>query len=310
MHKIYIYKNSSFPVHDDTPEYRGYVPFSKINLSKNYLIVDNPEEADFFYMGQFTCLGKPFQKKDFEYFDLFANKHICDLEGDWTYNFAAKDILENCIITTNGAKKEYSQFYDRIFIRPTFSKLLINLVKNYKKIHYKPNYNRVFAFKGFQDPLGVRIRIANLINKTNLKKDIEFNNTWMGNSSYKNPAVSEYIKKIYNNTFSLCPRGAGVDTVRFFESCYFGRIPIIIGDNLLFGETEYKKKFFFKITPDSTDQQIIDKLVEISNSDNELIDEMSKNCIEFFEKHVITYFKEPDRCFIHWLKRREQASGI
>lgn len=303
--KIYIYKTTKFPVHDDIPEYAGLVPFSKNNLKK-YILVDNPKEADYFYMGQFTCLGHKFVKSDFQYFEEYSNKHICDLEGDWTYNFAPKDILENCIITTNGAKKQYHKYYDRIFIRPTFSNLLINLVKNYKKINYKPVYNRIFAFKGFQDPLGVRIRIANLINKTNLKKDIEFNNTWMGNASHASPLVSEYMKKIYNNTFSLCPRGAGVDTVRFFESCYFGRIPIVIGDNLLFGEREFKKDFFFKIDPSLTDKEIIDKLTEISNLKNETIDEMSINCIEFFEKNVMNYFNDPDQNFIEWIKQNDK----
>ena len=304
MHKIFIYDNASFPVHDNVVEYRGYVPFSKINLEKKYSITSNIKEAEYFYMGQFTCMGKQFIKNEFKYFDQFPKKHICDIEGDWTYNFIAKEILQNCIITTNGAKKEYQAYYDRIFIRPTFSKLLANLVKKYKKIEYKPVYNRVFSFKGFADPHGVRTRMAKLITRSNIGSDIEFNDMWHGNTLSNTAVVSEYMKKIYSNTFSLCPRGSGVDTVRFFESCYFGRIPIVIGDNLLFGEKDYIKPFFFKIEPSLHDEEIIDKFEQISNIKQDLIDEMSINCIDFFEKNVMDYFKDPDDVFTSWLKKR------
>jgi hypothetical protein len=40
----------------------------------------------------------------------------------------------------------------------------------------------------------------------------------------------DYIKKIHNHKFVLCPRGNGVDTVRLWECLYMNTIPIVMNN--------------------------------------------------------------------------------
>lgn len=46
----------------------------------------------------------------------------------------------------------------------------------------------------------------------------------------KSPARNRYILKLLDSQFILCPRGAGLNSARFFEALALGRIPILISD--------------------------------------------------------------------------------
>jgi hypothetical protein len=99
--------------------------------------------------------------------------------------------------------------------------------------------------------------------------------------------------------------GAGFDSIRFFESCFFARIPIVISDIFVPYEKEFNKPFFFQINYNLSSEEISCKLIEIQNTDISTLKEMSSNAKEYFEVYIKEYFKDPTLSFIKWLKQNE-----
>jgi len=50
-------------------------------------------------------------------------------------------------------------------------------------------------------------------------------------SSSKNELQQQYKELVSKSTFSLCPRGTGISSIRIFEVMSMGSIPVLIGDN-------------------------------------------------------------------------------
>ena len=232
--KLYVYPFAKSHVHDDesmhhvngVSQYINTVPMSKIGIAEHFEIVD-AKDADYFYMGQISDGSRIPSKEEFLYLEGNEEKHICDIEGDWI-NKTLPSYLKKCVLTINGARKEYQGV--KMFVRPTFSFLLTDLAKNKPKHNFEFKDNLCFGFKGYPDPYGVRFKMRNALFKSQLKSQIIFNQKWMAQNLPDSQETKDYIRIIENNTFSLCPMGAGFDSIRFFESCYFGRIPVIISD--------------------------------------------------------------------------------
>ena len=109
------------------------------------------------------------------------------------------------------------------------------------------------------------------------------------------------------NTFALCPSGTGVDSVRFFEACFFSRIPVVISDSFTMGKEFNKNKFFyFQIDPNNSISKIAEDLKEIEQTPLQKLEEMSYNSKEFFESKIRKYFEDPTLRFIEWLEKNEK----
>ncbi|RYH28322.1 hypothetical protein EON65_12615 [archaeon] len=52
------------------------------------------------------------------------------------------------------------------------------------------------------------------------------------NITYLQQVQTEHYDVLSKSTFSLCPRGVGVSSIRFIESVIFGSIPVLMDDNL------------------------------------------------------------------------------
>ena len=81
------------------------------------------------------------------------------------------------------------------------------------------------------------------------EKEIHINKKWQGLSPIGSDTQQDFIETMLNNSLSLCPRGSGIDSVRFLESCYYGRVPIVITDYdyCLFGDDIHDLSFCYKI---------------------------------------------------------------
>lgn len=291
MLNLFIYPWAKNPVHDNDPVYRGSVPFCRSNIGiSDFVITEDPNCADYFYMGQFNDTDNleivP------EYYTGKKN-HIADIEGDWYSRSLPLEWLRNYILCINGVKNAYRPFLDNIIVRPTFSNLLMSLVK--QKASYVPVYNRAFSFTGLPDPLGIRKYMIDTLKHLGLTHHGHLTNEWKGSSaSYKD---HEYLLGCMQaSTFSLCPRGTGVDSARYIESCFAGRFPIIVGDNVPFGY-DYHLPFYIQICPND----IEDGLCEVSKMSICEIDQYSKNAVKFFNEYVREYFDSPTQYFLERL---------
>ena len=211
--KLYIYPHARSHVQDNMEDkYYNLVPLSTKGIEDHCEIVSF-EEAEYYYMGQVSC-GLPLpNKNEFNYFDGNEHKHIIDFEGDWLHK-SIPDWLRGSIVSVSGVKKEYEGI--KIFTRPAVSNLLLDIIRNKRKVRKTCETNRRFCFKGFPDPRGIRKKTANACEIADVQRIIEFNSSWEGKAHTSSTAVLEYCKMILQNTFSLCPSGTGVDSVRFF----------------------------------------------------------------------------------------------
>jgi len=301
--KLYVYPNAKDHVHDQDPKYINCVPLSKKGLEDHCELV-GPEEADYFYMGQFADVNNRPNPDEFQYFEGNEERHIVDLEGEG--GILIPEWLHGSIITTNGPLKEYSHI-KKLFVRPTFSHLLLDIV-NGEPEHFEIPEERSFGFKGLPNH-AVRYLLFNSLYQTqkhwHLPVHIYPNNVWGGPMVEGSDLRKEYTKLMTDHIFSLCPRGIGIDSVRVIETCYFNRVPIIITDKDYFLVGEHKVNvddFAYKVlVPDLSEQNLIDQLTEIYDKPKEEIEEKSNNARKYFDTVIRDYFADPTKEFIDWL---------
>ena len=303
--KLYIYPHAKQHTHDKTDLYYNTVPLSKKGI-QDHFVLSPPEKADYFYMGQLSD-DIVINKEKFEFFEGKEERHVCDIEGDW-FQKKIPQWLEESILTINSVKKEYVEKNIKMFIRPTFSHLFMEIIKNNLELKFNFNDNRSFGFKGLPDPLHVREKMWAACKSSQIKFDIEFNDKWAAQTSPSSSLRKKYCKKIMGNTFSLCPRGSGLDSARFFESCFFSRIPVFISHSPYIFGSHYniEKPFYFQIDADLSVEEIRENLIKIHNTSTSDLKEMSYNSKMFFEDCVRNYFNDPTKNFLEWMENEEE----
>jgi hypothetical protein len=183
----------------------------------------------------------------------------------------------------------------------------LDIIRNDKKVKYTFQPNKSFGFKGFPDPRGIRIKASNACKLAGIKTNIQFNNAWQGKVRPNDRIVSEYCKLMLQNTFILCPSGTGVDSVRFFEVCFFSRIPVVVSDSFTMGHQFNKENpFYFQIDPSISIEQMADKLRQIEKMPINTLEEMSYNSKEFFETKMRKYFEDPTLRCIEWIRENDK----
>lgn len=102
--KLFLYENAQPHGHDLDPHYYNTLPLSKEGIKKYCNLTSNPQEADYFYLGQAGGeINEHFEQfllQNFKYFEKYNSKHIIDVSGD------AEDLPEclinyDCYITSN-----------------------------------------------------------------------------------------------------------------------------------------------------------------------------------------------------------------
>ena len=117
--KLFIYPNARKHDHDVNNtglanNLYNTVPMSEKGI-EDYFVITGPDEAEYFYMGQFSQDVRDTANlfpKDFKYFKGNEAKHICDIDGEggfeYSYRPAIPEWLHGSIITANGITKNYS----------------------------------------------------------------------------------------------------------------------------------------------------------------------------------------------------------
>ena len=309
---LYVYPNANAHDHDSTEHCKNTVPLSKLGIEKHCNLT-SPDMADYFYMGQFNNdrgdLSK-FKPSDFKYFLGNESRHICDIEGEGGFEASNRSAipkwLHNSIITTMGPLKRYSDL-PFLFTRPTFSHLLMDIVRSDSEDFEFPD-NKSFGLRAF---LNHKIRAVTVfaLHKGEFEKELHVNRKWEGLSSIGSQTQQDFIDTMVNNSISLCPRGSGIDSVRFFESCYYNRVPVIITDHnyILFGEDHYDMSFCYRIHKENMKPEyLLDELQKIYNSPLEDLKKRAALGKQYFETIVREYFDDPTLYFIKWLEDKHE----
>ena len=208
--KIFVYSSAKPHVHDSLPMYVNTVPMSKDGLKKHFVKVEEPSKADFFYMGQFSNDNgqlRQIRPEQFAYFSGNEHKHICDIEGEGGFEASNRDAIPSWLfkscITTMGPLKTYNDI-NKLFVRPTFSHLLIDIVKNRNETFEIPK-DKSLGFRGFINHK-MRAMTLHAVHNSDFKKEIHVNRRWSGPSEIGGEVQENYIQTMKNNLVSLCPR--------------------------------------------------------------------------------------------------------
>lgn len=291
--RLFVYPQGIRHLHDDIPEYRDCVPFSEDGIMRCCEVVADPNDAEFFYMGQFhdndAWLCRP---ERFEYFEGNESRHIVDIEGDWR-DVDMPEFLKPCIVTA--VKSEGDKTGWNITIRPTFSKLITFFARSVSPPFIPPT-NRLAFFRGQMDVRGIRERVAQGWQQSGMPGHFQFTSHWNAPTGVESPEVWGYVFDVLAHGIGLCPIGSG-PPVRWFELCALGRMPIVIGNHALFCEDEVDP-FWIRIPQEASVEEIADQLRAVGEMPD---DEIVKRCIGarvYWEQKILPYFKDPTQWMI------------
>lgn len=94
-------------------------------------------------------------------------------------------------------------------------------------VHPHPNKDIDFSFVGASGTHWTRPLLKNLPGGR-----IELRDAWHFGGADQQARQRQYEDIMERSVFSLCPRGTGLGTIRFWESIQAGAIPVLIADNL------------------------------------------------------------------------------
>ena len=311
--KLYVYPDAPPHVHDTqgADVYYNTVPLSIAGIEKHCELVE-PEKADYFYMGQLNnnkSLHDSDPYESWEYFQGNEHKHICDYEGEGGQEQGAGGAeipkwLHNSIITLNGPLTSYNSKIKRFFTRPTFSHLLMDIIKNQNETFQFPS-NKSMGFKGYLNHSVRHIMAQSYIQHEAFNTDITFNNKWEGPSEKGSVVQQQYIETMLRNPISLCPRGSGIDSVRLIETCYYNRVPVLISDYdyCMVGDGYYDTSFCFRICNlFSSPEYFIDEMHRLYDTSMSELEDRANLARKYFDIVIRKYFDDPTLYFLDWLE--------
>jgi len=316
--KLYIYPHAKPHEHDTnsagmSEHLQNTVPLSEKGI-REHCIITSPDAADYFYMGQFAQDTGEILKigpDSFKHFNGNENRHILDIDGEGGFEASNRpripDWLRESIITANGTLKK-DQDIENLFTRPTFSHLLIDIVNNKNETFQFPE-EKSFGFRGMVNCTTRALMLYTLHNMPDVKKDLKINTHWQGLSDIGSNTQKEFVEHMLRNSLSLCPRGSGIDSVRFLESCYFNRVPIVISDHdyFLFGEDLHDTSFCYRIFKgDMKPSDLHEQLTQIYNTPIEELKRRAKSAKIYFDQVVRRYFEDPTLYFLNWIETKNE----
>lgn len=107
----------------------------------------------------------------------------------------------------------------------------------------------------------------NHISRINLKECLKNDSNFFISENIEHNKYRELLSSSY---FSLCPRGGGLSSYRFFECFHLNTIPVLIGDDIVlpFDDIDYSK-FILRIPEDKTlDKDYIISLLKSIDRDS------------------------------------------
>jgi hypothetical protein len=212
-----------------------------------------------------------------KFFETNPNKHVFFFLGD---SFRPIDYLKNSIVFQTSCHKNNHQLKCIHYSSPIANKHTKNIIQ----AEYDVSFQGCHTHE-------IRIKIQNLIplyNHKGLKcKYQQFNKIRpMERPPYEIEAKT--IEIMNNSKFILCPRGAGLNSIRFFETLSYGRIPILIADHTslpLENIIDYKK-LIVKV-PEGEIAELPNYVKHwLKNNDLVIASDMAKN---IWEKYFADY---------------------
>jgi len=118
----------------------------------------------------------------------------------------------------------------------------ISLTNNF---HFNKNTNKdiLFSFVGTHITHDVRLKMFNMVKGPYMiyRNTYHVDSGVLKDKNHKLKEETEYKDILERSRFSLCPRGSSPSSVRFWECLAAGSIPIVISDNWVLPDWDWKK---------------------------------------------------------------------
>lgn len=278
--------------------YEKYVPLTRKSILQNATITNDIKDCDYIFLGQ-ICEGQNISEEFIDLCNKYKRKIIVDIEGDF-----GSSIFHPCFkqATTCAGGPDKKWGLEKCFVRPHLSKVLIELFESniYTKRSDEKNIN--FFFQGQVNVLNRVLMIESFVESKISNVVFKLQPSWGANKSIRD---SDYCQTLNENLLSLCPRGVGGSSIRLYESCFFGCVPIVLGSDKMMGEDSYDTSFAFKLENYNNKLEIKNLINEINNTDVKYLIERGIKARKYYDDVVKPYLNNPGKEFINWLKNNE-----
>jgi hypothetical protein len=183
---------------------------------------------------------------------------------------------------------------------------MVDSIKDHRTFDFP--IKRAYGFRGLINHR-VRALLQEAINDpaldtAKISREFYTNGAWAGSTPTGHEIHKMYEELMLKHPLSLCPRGAGIDTTRIIETCFYTRVPVIITDEdfYLVGEDTHDTSFCYRITNVTTPKEIVEQLIQIYN--NSSISELKDRAMaarNYFDVVIREYFRDPTLYFLNWL---------
>jgi hypothetical protein len=294
MRRIRVYKYShALPhLHDQIKGYENSVPFSEAGIAKWCDLV-GPDEAELFYCGQFNDQQRFLLQRDrFEFLVKYPDRHVFDIEGDIGLCYPIHQAFRGSIFSAMNAEPNHRNW--NVMVRPGCSMFLKDLLANPRQLKPLHEAKQGFYFRGQMDPNSVRGKMMLAFDAADVPGSCEIIEGWNAPTPADSPIVQRYEAEMTSWTYALCPAGWGQATQRFLEAVLLGRIAVIIGDGLLFGDSHIQQEL--RLPASVAVEQLarwlrrIYKVPFLLNS--------------FYAQEIRDYFEDPTAYFLSWMYQR------
>lgn len=289
--KVYKYAHALPHLHDQIAGYEDSVPFSEAGIEKWCDLV-GPDEAELFYCGQFNDQQRFLLKPErFEFLVKYPARHVFDIEGDLGLcGFQIHPAFRGSIFTAMNAEPNHRNWH--VMVRPGCSMFLKDLLANPRQLKPLHDAKQGFYFRGQRDPQGLRDKVKKALEMADVPGFFEYNDGWNAPTPANSPIVNRYEAEMTSWTYALCPAGWGQATQRFLEAVLLGRVPVIIGDGLLFGD------YVQEHIPASATVEQLTRCFRRMYAERPLF------LNYLLAQKIKSYFEDPTDYFISWMRQR------
>ncbi len=290
--RLYKYSHASPHLHDQIAGYENSVPFSEAGIAKWCDLV-GPDEAELFYCGQFNDQQRFLLQRDrFEFLVKYPARHVFDIEGDsGLCGFQIHPAFHGSIFTAMNAEPNHRNW--NVMVRPGCSMFLKDLLANPRQLKPLHEAKQGFYFRGQRDPGGLREKVKKAFEMANVPGFFEYEDSWNAPTRASNPIAKRFEAEMTSWTYALCPAGWGQATQRFLEAVLLGRVPVVIGDGLLFSDDHVQEP---RMQTSVTVEQLARWFRRIYDAP------LFSN--SFYALEIKAYFSDPTAYFLSWMGQR------
>jgi len=160
---------------------------------------------------------------------------------------------------------------------------------NFKQVKKDIHFSFIGTYTSHPIRMHMRSRICgpNIVYRDSYHVD---SNVIISSKNTKLAEEKEYQDTLQRSRFSLCPRGSSASSVRFWESIHAQAIPILISDDWVLPEWDWKNTVVSIKENDFNKMKYSDIQALLNSISNEEENKMRQNCVKAYEKFNTTNF--------------------